>query len=74
MIAIIYAFDILLLTLMFYSGYMSPEYAMDGHFSVKSDVFSLGVLIMEIVSGKKNRGFYLSDQNQNILGHVSFYN
>ncbi|CAL9124505.1 unnamed protein product, partial [Musa acuminata var. zebrina] len=26
-------------------GYMSPEYAMDGIFSVKSDVFSFGVLI-----------------------------
>ncbi|KAJ6836477.1 receptor-like serine/threonine-protein kinase SD1-8 [Iris pallida] len=35
-------------------GYMSPEYAMEGIFSVKSDVFSFGVLILEIVSGKKN--------------------
>ncbi|CAL9772378.1 unnamed protein product, partial [Musa acuminata subsp. burmannicoides] len=34
-------------------GYMSPEYAMDGIFSVKSDVFSFGVLILEIISGKK---------------------
>lgn len=68
-----YAFDILLLMLIFYSGYMSPEYAMDGHFSVKSDVFSFGVLIMEIVSGKKNRGFYHPDHNQNLLGHVSFH-
>ncbi|WJX14814.1 hypothetical protein P8452_05024 [Trifolium repens] len=35
-------------------GYMSPEYAMRGQFSVKSDVFSFGVLVLEIVSGKKN--------------------
>ncbi|GJN32665.1 hypothetical protein PR202_gb21185 [Eleusine coracana subsp. coracana] len=35
---------------------MSPEYAMDGVFSVKSDVFSFGVLVLEIVSGRKNRG------------------
>ncbi|GAB2210141.1 hypothetical protein Droror1_Dr00015399 [Drosera rotundifolia] len=41
-------------------GYMSPEYAMHGHFSVKSDVYSFGVLILEIVSGKRNNGFYLS--------------
>ncbi|KAI3710324.1 hypothetical protein L2E82_40102 [Cichorium intybus] len=36
-------------------GYMSPEYMMNGHFSTKSDVFSFGVLILEIVSGKRNR-------------------
>ncbi|TYI96498.1 hypothetical protein E1A91_D01G077200v1, partial [Gossypium mustelinum] len=39
-------------------GHMSPEYALEGLFSVKSDVFSFGVLLMEIVSGKKNTGFY----------------
>ncbi|XVF70461.1 hypothetical protein PTKIN_Ptkin11bG0163500 [Pterospermum kingtungense] len=31
-------------------GYMSPEYAFSGHFSVKSDVFSFGVLILEILT------------------------
>jgi len=35
------------------SGYMSPEYALDGLFSVKSDVFSFGVVLLEIISGKK---------------------
>ncbi|KAL8228664.1 hypothetical protein R6Q57_013564 [Mikania cordata] len=47
-------------------GYMSPEYAMDGLFSIKSDVFSFGVLILEIVSGKKNKGFY----QLNLIGHI----
>nr|AIB04258.1 S-locus receptor kinase s-haplotype 1 [Arabidopsis lyrata subsp. petraea] len=51
-------------------GYMSPEYAMDGIFSVKSDVFSFGVLLLEIVSGKRNRGFYNSDQNSNLLSYA----
>uniref|UniRef100_A0A6N2MWA7 Receptor-like serine/threonine-protein kinase n=1 Tax=Salix viminalis TaxID=40686 RepID=A0A6N2MWA7_SALVM len=51
-------------------GYMSPEYALDGHFSVKSDVFSFGVLVLEIVSGKKNRGFCCPDYSQNLLGHA----
>ena len=32
---------------------MAPEYAMFGQFSVKSDIFSFGVLILEIVSGQK---------------------
>ncbi|KAF8409440.1 hypothetical protein HHK36_005516 [Tetracentron sinense] len=51
-------------------GYMSPEYAMDGLFSVKSDIFSFGVLVLEIISGKKNKGFYSSDKVLNLLGHV----
>lgn len=50
---------------------MAPEYAMDGHFSVKSDVFSFGVLVLEIVTGQKNRGFYSPNQQLNLLGHVS---
>nr|TKW06789.1 hypothetical protein SEVIR_7G263500v2 [Setaria viridis] len=32
-------------------GYMSPEYAMDGAFSVKSDTYSFGVILLEIISG-----------------------
>lgn len=52
------------------SGYMSPEYAMDGLFSVKSDVFSFGVLVLEVISGKKNRGFYYSNNELNLLAYV----
>lgn len=32
---------------------MPPEYAMGGCFSLKTDVFSFGVLILEIVNGKR---------------------
>uniref|UniRef100_M1DST4 S-locus-specific glycoprotein S13 n=1 Tax=Solanum tuberosum TaxID=4113 RepID=M1DST4_SOLTU len=51
-------------------GYMSPEYAVNGIFSVKSDVFSFGVLLLEIVSCKRNRGFVHQDHNLNLLGHA----
>ncbi|KAJ9542969.1 hypothetical protein OSB04_029475 [Centaurea solstitialis] len=51
-------------------GYISPEYAANGVFSVKSDVFSFGVLVLEIVSGKKNRGFSHEDHHDNLLGHA----
>ncbi|XP_052201076.1 LOW QUALITY PROTEIN: receptor-like serine/threonine-protein kinase SD1-8 [Diospyros lotus] len=51
-------------------GYMSPEYAMDGLFSIKSDVFSFGVLVLEIITGKKNRGFYNTEDELNLLGHA----
>ncbi|KAI3941713.1 hypothetical protein MKX01_018303 [Papaver californicum] len=38
-------------------GYMAPEYAMHGQFSEKSDVFSFGVLVLEILCGKRNNSF-----------------
>ncbi|CAL5390603.1 unnamed protein product [Camellia sinensis] len=50
-------------------GYMSPEYAIDGLFLVKSDIFSFDVLVLEIVSGKKNKGFYHSGHRLNLFGH-----
>ena len=50
---------------------MAPEYAMEGLFSVKSDVFSFGVLLLEIISGKKNSGFYLSELGQSLISYVS---
>ena len=53
------------------SGYMSPEYAMQGRFSVKSDVFSFGVLILEIIIGKKNNCFYQSEHDEDLLSYVS---
>lgn len=49
---------------------MPPEYAVDGLFSIKSDVFSFGVLVLEIVSGKKNRGFFHPEHSHNLVGHV----
>jgi serine/threonine protein kinase len=54
-----------------FSGYMSPEYAMGGRFSEKSDVFSFGVLLLEIVSGKRNNSFYDDEQAMSLLGFVS---
>ncbi|KAJ4975684.1 hypothetical protein NE237_000790 [Protea cynaroides] len=51
-------------------GYMSPEYAMRGLFSIKSDVFSFGVLLLEIISGKKNNEYFHEDPSINLIGHV----
>ncbi|KAE8723065.1 Cysteine-rich RLK 10 [Hibiscus syriacus] len=42
---------------------MAPEYAMGRLFSIKSDVFSFGVLLLEIISGKRNNGFNLSSES-----------
>jgi len=51
---------------------MSPEYAVHGSFSIKSDVFSFGVIVLEIISGRMNRGFRDPLHRLNLLGHVSF--
>ncbi|CAO2146812.1 unnamed protein product [Urochloa humidicola] len=50
-------------------GYMAPEYASEGLFSIKSDVFSFGVLILEIISGKKTSSFHQYGFFINLLGH-----
>lgn len=49
---------------------MAPEYAMEGLFSIKSDVFSFGVLLLEIISGKKNNGFHLAERGESLLTFV----
>ena len=53
------------------SGYMAPEYAMHGQFSVKSDVFSFGVLLLEIVSGQRNSCFHHGENVEDLLSYVS---
>ncbi|KAJ0018980.1 hypothetical protein Pint_11836 [Pistacia integerrima] len=49
---------------------MAPEYAMRGIFSVKSDVFSFGVLLLEIISGRRNTGFSLSEHSRSLLTYA----
>jgi serine/threonine protein kinase len=51
---------------------MSPEYAYWGHVSTKSDIFSFGVIVLEMVTGRRNNSAY-SDTSDSIsvLSHVS---
>lgn len=34
-------------------GYCAPEYAMSGHLTLKSDIFSFGVVLLELITGRK---------------------
>ncbi|KAF3456738.1 hypothetical protein FNV43_RR01392 [Rhamnella rubrinervis] len=52
------------------SGYMAPEYAMQGLYSTKSDIFSFGVLQLEIISSRKNTECINGSQFPNLIGHV----
>ncbi|KAI3872993.1 hypothetical protein MKW92_025142 [Papaver armeniacum] len=49
-------------------GYMPPEYLMEGQFSEKSDVFSFGVLLLEVVSGRKTTNFHHLELSLSLLG------
>ena len=50
---------------------MAPEYAMHGRFSIKTDVYSFGVLILEIVSGQRNNYFRNGQNVEDLLNYVS---
>ncbi|CAL8150702.1 unnamed protein product [Prunus armeniaca] len=54
---------------------MAPEYAMRGYLTDKADVYSFGILVLEIVSGRNNttyrgkeKSFYLLDWAQLLKG------
>ncbi|RWW80644.1 hypothetical protein BHE74_00011004 [Ensete ventricosum] len=51
-------------------GYMSPEYAMEGLFSVRSDVYSFGILVLEIMTGRRNSSFHRMKNAVNIVGYA----
>ncbi|KAK9106029.1 hypothetical protein Scep_022873 [Stephania cephalantha] len=49
------------------NGYMAPEYVMHGKLSAKADVFSFGVLVLELISGQKNSTFNQDPDAQSLL-------
>ena len=51
---------------------MAPEYARNGHFSMKSDVFSFGVLVLEIISGQSINSFKDVENGENVEYMLSF--
>lgn len=53
---------------------MAPEYLLHGHLPVKTDVFSDGVLVLEIVRGRKNHDSQLGTDKEDPLHYViEFY-
>ncbi|KAJ3695986.1 hypothetical protein LUZ60_001363 [Juncus effusus] len=52
------------------NGYIAPECFMQNYISTKSDVFSYGVIVLEILSGKSVRDFQGSGSAPNLLSFV----
>ncbi|XP_077244213.1 cysteine-rich receptor-like protein kinase 2 isoform X2 [Tasmannia lanceolata] len=51
-------------------GYMAPEYVVHGHLTEKADVYSFGVLIFEIVMGKRSSSGVGSQHGQSFLAKI----
>ena len=53
---------------------MAPEYIIHGKFSSKSNIFSFGVMVLEIISGKRNTCSFESHRVDDLLSNVRTLN
>ncbi|XP_030510047.1 receptor-like serine/threonine-protein kinase SD1-8 isoform X5 [Cannabis sativa] len=51
-------------------GYVPPEYIRKGIYSMKYDVYSFGVLLLQIISGKRNTSDYGLNENLHLLEYA----
>lgn len=51
---------------------MAPEYAMRGYLTDKADVYSFGIVALEIVSGKSNTNYRPKEEFVYLLDWVSY--
>ncbi|XP_072967255.1 cysteine-rich receptor-like protein kinase 2 [Typha angustifolia] len=51
-------------------GYMAPEYVVHGHLTEKADVYSYGILVLEIVTGKRSSSSIGSHAGHLLLAKV----
>jgi len=56
----------------FVRGYTAPEYAIRGELSEKADIYSFGVLLLEIICCRKNTDHTLPPDMQYLPEYVSF--
>lgn len=57
----------------FFFRYVAPEYAMTGHLLVKSDVYSYGVVLLELLTGRKPVDMSQPSGQENLVTWVRFH-
>ncbi|KAK3405486.1 hypothetical protein EUGRSUZ_K02000 [Eucalyptus grandis] len=53
-------------------GYMAPEYAMHGYLTDKADIYSFGVVALEVVNGRSNTSSQRTEECFNLLDWAHF--
>ncbi|XP_050375628.1 LRR receptor-like serine/threonine-protein kinase FEI 2 [Argentina anserina] len=53
-------------------GYLAPEYMQSGRATEKTDVYSFGVLVLEVLSGKRPTDAAFIEKGLNIVGWLNF--
>ncbi|KAF3640792.1 putative serine/threonine-protein kinase RLCKVII [Capsicum annuum] len=53
-------------------GYCAPDYAMTGQLTFKSDIYSFGVILLEIITGRRAIDYTKSSGEQNLVSWVCF--
>jgi serine/threonine protein kinase len=56
-----------------FRGYTAPEYALRGELSEKADIYSFGVLVLEIIGCRKNTDFTLPSEMQYLPDYVGLH-
>lgn len=51
---------------------MAPEYAMHGYLTDKADVYSFGIVVLEIVSGTNNANHHPQEECFSLLDWVTY--
>ncbi|KAK3435681.1 hypothetical protein EUGRSUZ_C00390 [Eucalyptus grandis] len=51
-------------------GYVPPEYVRKGIYSMKYDIYSFGVLLLQIISGRRTSCYYGLNENLNLLDYA----